>query len=43
MQYDMHYYATYAMAAAASIPKADAEVIATSAQFVDDQNITAWC
>jgi hypothetical protein len=42
MQYDMHYYATYAMAAAASIPKADAEVIATSAQFVDDQNITAW-
>jgi hypothetical protein len=42
MQYDMHYYATYAMAAAAGIPKADAEIIATSAQFVDDQNITEW-
>jgi len=42
MQYDMHYYATYAMAAAAGIPPADAEVIATSAQFVDDQNVTAW-
>lgn len=42
MQYDMHYYATYAMAAAAGIPKADAEIIATSAQFVDDQDVTAW-
>lgn len=42
MQYDMHYYATYVMAAAAGIPQADAEIIATSAQFVDDQNITAW-
>lgn len=42
MQYDMHYYATYAMAAAAGISPADAEIIATSAQFVDDQNITAW-
>ncbi|NPT58192.1 DUF6765 family protein [Paraburkholderia elongata] len=38
MQYDMHYYGTYAMAAAAGIPKADAEIIAYSAQTVDDQN-----
>ena len=42
MQYDMHYYATYAMAAAAGIPRADAEVIATAAQFVDDQDVTEW-
>lgn len=38
MQYDMHYYGTYAMAAAAGIPKTDAEIIAYSAQTVDDQN-----
>lgn len=38
MQFDMHFYGTYAMAAAAGIPKQDAEVIATAAQFVDDQN-----
>lgn len=42
MQYDMHYYGTYAMAAAAGIPKQDAEVIATAAQFVDDQGVTEW-
>lgn len=42
MQYDMHYYGTYAMAAAAGIPQEDAETIATAAQFVDDQNITSW-
>jgi len=42
MQYDMHYYGTYAMAAAAGIPKVDAEVIATAAQYVDDQNIAKW-
>lgn len=42
MQYDMHYYGTYAMAAAAGIPKADAEIIATASQFVDDQNHTSW-
>jgi hypothetical protein len=42
MQYDMHYYGTYAMAAAAGIPQADAEIIATSAQFVDDHNITSY-
>ncbi len=41
MQYDMHYYATYAMAAAAGITKDDAEIIATAAQFVDDQNFQA--
>jgi hypothetical protein len=42
MQYDMHYYGTYAIAAAAGIPKADAETIATAAQFVDDQGVTEW-
>lgn len=40
MQYDMHYYGTYAMAAAAGIPKADAEVIAHASQYVDDQDHT---
>ncbi|TAM13817.1 MAG: hypothetical protein EPN65_22220 [Pandoraea sp.] len=34
----MHYYATYAMAAAAGIPKEDAETIAYASQNVDDQN-----
>jgi hypothetical protein len=38
MQRDMHYYATYAMAAAAGIPKEDAETIAYASQYVDDQN-----
>lgn len=38
MQYDMHYYGTYAMAVAAGIPQNDAEALATAAQFVDDQN-----
>lgn len=42
MQYDMHYYGTYAMAAAAGIAKQDAEIIATCAQFVDDQDGTSW-
>ena len=36
MQLDMHYYATYAMARAAGIEPDEARVIATSAQFVDD-------
>ena len=36
MQLDMHYYATYAMARAAGIEPEDARIIATSAQFVDD-------
>ena len=36
MQLDMHYYATYAMARAAGIEPDDAQIIATSAQFVDD-------
>lgn len=38
MQYDMHYYGTYAMAVAAGIPHRDAETMATASQFVDDQN-----
>jgi len=42
MQYDMHYYGTYAMAAAAGIPAQDAEVIANAAQFVDDQDFERW-
>ena len=36
MQLDMHYYGTYAMARAAGITPEAAGVIATSAQFVDD-------
>ena len=36
MQLDMHYYATYAMARAAGIEPDDARIIATAAQFVDD-------
>ena len=36
MQLDMHYYATYAMARAVGIEPDDARIIATSAQFVDD-------
>ena len=36
MQIDMHYYATYAMARAAGIEPDDARIIATAAQFVDD-------
>lgn len=36
MQLDMHYYGTYAMARAAGIKPDSAQVIATSAQFVDD-------
>jgi hypothetical protein len=36
MQIDMHYYGTYAMARAAGITRDAAKVIATAAQFVDD-------
>lgn len=36
MQIDMHYYGTYAMARAAGISQEAAQIIATSAQFVDD-------
>ena len=36
MQLDMHYYGTYAMARTAGIKPDSAQVIATSAQFVDD-------
>ena len=36
MQVDMHYYGTYAMARAAGIKKDACEIIATAAQFVDD-------
>ena len=36
MQLDMHYYGTYAMARAAGIKSDTAKIIATSAQFVDD-------
>ncbi|MCD6389340.1 MAG: hypothetical protein J7L69_08000 [Desulfobulbaceae bacterium] len=36
MQIDMHYYGTYAMARAAGITRKAAGIIATAAQFVDD-------
>ena len=36
MQIDMHYYGTYAMARAAGITRDSAKIIATAAQFVDD-------
>jgi hypothetical protein len=36
MQIDMHYYGTYAMARAAGLKKDPAKIIATAAQFVDD-------
>src|SRR4051812_21391001 len=40
MQRDMHYNATFAMAYAAGFDLADAHVVATSAQTVDDNNLT---
>lgn len=39
MQYDMHYYGTYVIACSAGIPSDDAQIIAYSAQNVDDQNV----
>ncbi len=36
MQLDMHYYGTYAMARAAGLNKESSRIIATAAQFVDD-------
>ncbi len=36
MQLDMHYYGTYALARAAGISEENAKIIATAAQFVDD-------
>jgi len=36
MQLDMHYYGTYAIARAAGIAAKDAKIIATAAQYVDD-------
>ena len=36
MQVDMHYYGTYAMARAAGLAPEDCRIIATAAQFVDD-------
>lgn len=41
MQIDMHYYGTYAMAHAAGLDAADAAIVATSAQLVDDNNLTS--
>ena len=40
MQLDMHYHGTYAMARAAGLTAAAAKMIATCAQFVDD-NVAA--
>lgn len=36
MQIDMHYYGTYAMARAAGLNREASQIVATSAQFVDD-------
>ena len=36
MQIHMHYYGTYAMARAAGITRNAVKIIATAAQFVDD-------
>ena len=36
MQIDMHYYCTFAMARAAGLSRKDSRIIATAAQFVDD-------
>ncbi len=36
MQKDMHYYGTYAMARAAGLSATACQIIATSAEFVDD-------
>jgi len=36
MQLDMHYYGTYAMARAAGLKKEASRIIATAAQFIDD-------
>lgn len=38
MQIDMHYYGTVTMAYAAGIEVADAHIIATSAQMVNDNS-----
>jgi hypothetical protein len=40
MQIDMHYYGTFAMAYAAGFEVADAHIIATAAQMVDDNSHT---
>ena len=40
MQKDMHYYGTYAIARVAGLKPKDAQVIAYSAQFVDDSTMT---
>lgn len=39
MQTDMHYYGTYAMARAAGLKKEVCQIIATAAQFVDDNAV----
>jgi len=42
MQYDMHYYGTYTLAATAGFSNEEAEIIACSAQFVDDNSFHDW-
>ena len=41
MQIDMHYYGTFAMAYAAGLKVDDAQIVATAAQLVDDNNLTS--
>ena len=43
MQLDMHYYGTYAMARAGGLNSDAARIIATSAQFVDDNTAQSHC
>lgn len=40
MQFDMHFYGTFAMAYAAGLDVGDARVAATSSQLVDDNSLT---
>ena len=44
MQVDMHYYGTYAIARSAGLAAEDCRIIATAAQFVDDNagKDTVW-
>jgi hypothetical protein len=41
MQFDMHFYGTFAMAYAAGLEVDHANIVATSSQLVDDNNLTA--
>lgn len=42
MQYDMHYYGTYALARAAGVAPEHAVILATASQYVDDHAYNDW-